>query len=257
MIQQAISGTRHRQPALGMRQSRPMVTTRRSVDPVHDSNLLGELRVVLGTLAHNRRFTIRDVRDYTQLERPLIARHAKPLIASLVATGYLQRLPDGQYFPTKKGWAWIEGHRHGDVGPRRGDAAGRGARVAPLRVYDMFRVFRAKYKSEGVPTSVVDDLISTYYDAMQAIKHHAPSARGRPEDVAELRAHFRRLIEKLEHHPILAHLAHIQNVIGEGKLQGQKWVSKPASPGFSLGNLYARAVQTMESDFDEAMRAER
>jgi len=135
---------------------------------------------------------------------------------------------------------------------RHGDA---GARVAPLRVYDMFRVFRAKYKSDGVPPSVVDDLISTYYDALQAINHHASQARGRPADVAELRGHFRRIMEKLEHHPILAYAPHIQDVIGEGKMQGQKWVSKPASPGFSLRNLYARALRTMEGDFDEAVGA--
>jgi len=105
--------------------------------------------------------------------------------------------------------------------------------------------------------SVMNDVIGTYYDAMQAIKHHAPDARRRPQDVAELRGYFSQLMEKLEHHPVVGYLGHIQEVIGEGKLQGEKWVSKPASPGFSLSNLYVRAIRAMESDFDEAVGAGR
>ena len=140
-------------------------------------------------------------------------------------------------------------HHVRNLGRRHGNAGGR---VAPLRVYDMLRVFRAKYKSDGVPSSVVDGVISTYYDAMQAIKQ-ASYARDRPADVAELREHFHQLIKKLDHDPIVAHLDHVQNVIGEGKMAGQTWVSKPPSPGFSLRNLYARALQSMQDDFYEAL----
>ena len=68
-----------------------------------------ELKSVIGTLAHNRQFTIQDLEQYTQFDRPHIASRAKSMIGKMVKMGYLERTSRGHYFPTKAGWAWIDG----------------------------------------------------------------------------------------------------------------------------------------------------
>lgn len=67
-----------------------------------------EVRAVIGTLAHNRSFTIADVREYTAYDRPEISRNAGKLVRMLRRNGLLHRAGRGRYYPTSKGWAWIE-----------------------------------------------------------------------------------------------------------------------------------------------------
>jgi thioredoxin reductase (NADPH) len=82
----------------------------RSVGVPHNRELPDDLKPVLGTLSHNRDFTIQDLREYTQHDRPHIASHAKSLVEKLVRMGYLKQTPSrGHYYPTTAGWAWIEG----------------------------------------------------------------------------------------------------------------------------------------------------
>ncbi len=78
------------------------------------------LRSAIGTLAHNRWFSARELSEHTRFDRPAIAARATYLVRRLVADWRLARTAKrGYYFPTAKGWAWIEGE-HGDaMTPRR------------------------------------------------------------------------------------------------------------------------------------------
>lgn len=67
-----------------------------------------DLRSAIGTLAHNRQFTIAELGQYTRFDQPHIACRARALVKVLVRRGYLQAVSRGRYFPTKAGWAWIE-----------------------------------------------------------------------------------------------------------------------------------------------------
>lgn len=60
-----------------------------------------KLRGALGTLAHNRRFTVAEVSRY-------IGCDARKDVAQLHRKGFVERVSPGRYFPTRRGWAWIE-----------------------------------------------------------------------------------------------------------------------------------------------------
>lgn len=73
------------------------------------------LKSVIGTLAHNRWFSVRELAEYTRWDHPMISARATYLVRQLVADGRLARTAKrGYYFPTAKGWDWIEGD-HGDA----------------------------------------------------------------------------------------------------------------------------------------------
>jgi len=63
-----------------------------------------QLRHALGTIAHNRRFSARDLSSYLQIS----SAEASNKIRQLVTVGFLERTGPGEYFPTRAGWAWIE-----------------------------------------------------------------------------------------------------------------------------------------------------
>ena len=73
------------------------------------SELPEELKSVIATLAHNRQFTPGDMADYQQTRSTLLKYNARALINKMVTMGYLEKTSRGHYFPTKAGWAWIEG----------------------------------------------------------------------------------------------------------------------------------------------------
>jgi hypothetical protein len=78
-----------------------------------------ELPAVIGTLAHNRQFTIRELIEYTHHDRPHIAQHARAIVARLVRDGLLERTDRGRYYPTPKGWEWIENEGYGSISEHR------------------------------------------------------------------------------------------------------------------------------------------
>lgn len=55
----------------------------------------------IGTLAHNRSFSIRDLTEYTGVD-------ASALVRRMTRAGQLSRVSRGQYFPTSAGWNLIE-----------------------------------------------------------------------------------------------------------------------------------------------------
>jgi hypothetical protein len=63
---------------------------------------LDAIRASIGTLAHNRSFTAKEVTEYT--------RHSGNAIVNLLLRrGYIQRTEHkGHYYPTTAGWTWIE-----------------------------------------------------------------------------------------------------------------------------------------------------
>ena len=82
---------------------------RRPMARADGGELPEDLKSAIGTLAHNRQFTIAELEQYTRFNRPHIASHAKLLVNKMVKMGYLKRESHGHYFPTTAGWAWIEG----------------------------------------------------------------------------------------------------------------------------------------------------
>jgi hypothetical protein len=81
----------------------------RSTRKSHRITLSTDMRWVLGTVAHNRDFSVRDVEEYARFDRPLVARQAKNLVRQMLADGHLTKTKRGHYYPTKEGWAVIEG----------------------------------------------------------------------------------------------------------------------------------------------------
>lgn len=78
---------------------------------------LEQLRPVIGTLAHNRSFTLVDLEDYCYWRTPRIP-VSSGTIAALVRSGLLEpagaervrgQHPRRLYRPTRDGWSWIEG----------------------------------------------------------------------------------------------------------------------------------------------------
>ena len=65
------------------------------------------LRPVIGTLAHNRTFTARDLIDYTNF-RPGMRGHGVGTLNALRLAGLLNRA-GREWWPTCAGWRWIEG----------------------------------------------------------------------------------------------------------------------------------------------------
>lgn len=68
----------------------------------------------IGTLAHNRSFTGRELYEYTE------GAASVSVVRGLVRRGILRAVEKGpptRYYPTPKGWAWVErgGLRHGDA----------------------------------------------------------------------------------------------------------------------------------------------
>ena len=71
-----------------------------------------QLAVAVGTLAHNRSFSPRDVQEYT-------GRNGQKTVKWLVEVGLLKRVAVGRYYPTSKGWAWIDSAADNPVRSRR------------------------------------------------------------------------------------------------------------------------------------------
>lgn len=71
-----------------------------------------EWRSVFGTLAHNRAFTVQEVREYAGysggmgLRRP--SGSAESIVRGMVRDGLLKSTSRGRYAPTAAGWEWIE-----------------------------------------------------------------------------------------------------------------------------------------------------
>jgi DNA-binding MarR family transcriptional regulator len=67
---------------------------------------MASLLQALGTLAHNRPFSARDVTEYVGI-------NGANAVRRLVRKGLVTRVPGG-YFPTPKGWEAIEQACYGD-----------------------------------------------------------------------------------------------------------------------------------------------
>src|SRR5208282_1266846 len=75
-----------------------------------------DLRSVLGSLAHNRGFSSKELGEYIRFRGPSMGISlsfegwsSASLIRHLVAEGLIQSTTKGHYYPTEKGWRWIEG----------------------------------------------------------------------------------------------------------------------------------------------------
>jgi hypothetical protein len=64
-----------------------------------------DLRHVIGTLAHNRHFSAREITEYTRFD---LRFNGPTAIKWLCAHGYITRVARGFYYPTSSGWSWIE-----------------------------------------------------------------------------------------------------------------------------------------------------
>jgi len=75
-------------------------------------------RSVFGTLAHNRGFSVKDVREYASFSHGMgierLPVSTQSLLRSMVREGLLQKTTPGHYYPTERGWKWIE---HGEAVP--------------------------------------------------------------------------------------------------------------------------------------------
>jgi hypothetical protein len=70
---------------------------------VSTKDKLEYLRPKIGTLAHNRSFTAREISEYTRF-------NGSTIILLLVRRGLIARTEHkGSYYPTPTGWDWIEG----------------------------------------------------------------------------------------------------------------------------------------------------
>jgi len=80
-------------------------------DVVHEGAPADDWRSVFGTLAHNREFTVKDLREYTQFSTRLsrLPVTVANLIRRMVRGGLLKQTSRGHYAPTPEGWRWIEG----------------------------------------------------------------------------------------------------------------------------------------------------
>ena len=65
---------------------------------------------VIGTLAHNRMFTMREIDQYTRFDLEPI--NGLKLVKQLIKLGWLSRIENSDgpntYFPTQEGWTEIE-----------------------------------------------------------------------------------------------------------------------------------------------------
>lgn len=64
-----------------------------------------ELKPVIGTLAHNRHFSAKEITEYTRFDRRIDGASA---VRWLIKQGYIAKTERGYYFPTVSGWKWIE-----------------------------------------------------------------------------------------------------------------------------------------------------
>ena len=62
-------------------------------------------RPVIGTLAHNRAFTAREITEYTMYDRRL---DGPAIVRKLLTLGMLEKVGAHTYAPTRGGWDWIE-----------------------------------------------------------------------------------------------------------------------------------------------------
>lgn len=69
------------------------------------------LRAVIGTLAHNRSFTSREISEYTRADPHRQAYDGHKVIGELLKAGLIAKASRGHYGPTSLGWTWIEGER--------------------------------------------------------------------------------------------------------------------------------------------------
>jgi len=83
---------------------------RRSVLPAACN--ASRLKVVIGTLAHNRAFTTSEVREYSARGGGgSIGCDAGAALRTLTRRGFIRRVEGRKLYPTAKGWRWIEGRR--------------------------------------------------------------------------------------------------------------------------------------------------
>ena len=85
------------------RRRRGIMTEQRS-DPRDAHN--EDMRVALGTVGHNRQFSVRDLTEY--LHGRIDSNSVKYQLQKLVRSGYVARSEEG-YYVTTLGWNWIEG----------------------------------------------------------------------------------------------------------------------------------------------------
>lgn len=65
-----------------------------------------EIRRAIGTLSHNRRFTANEISEYTRFDTcPL---NGAAVIRGLLRLRLINRAGPGEYYPTAKGWNWLE-----------------------------------------------------------------------------------------------------------------------------------------------------
>lgn len=75
-----------------------------------DTDLPEQWRAIFGTLAHNRSFTAREVAEYVHRDPDPARRKAATALPQLIKLGFVKATREPHhYFPTKKGWEWIEG----------------------------------------------------------------------------------------------------------------------------------------------------
>ncbi len=63
-----------------------------------------DLRVVIGTLSHNRPFRRREVSEYMGGSS-----NGPAIVRQLLRTALIERVERGLYYPTALGWVWVDG----------------------------------------------------------------------------------------------------------------------------------------------------
>lgn len=73
---------------------------------------VGRLKSAIATVAANRQFSASELREYTH---PFysggapVGCNTDQALKVLLKRGFMQRVSRGKFFPTRKGWRWIEG----------------------------------------------------------------------------------------------------------------------------------------------------
>jgi len=129
----------------------------------------------VGTVAHNKDFTIRDLSEY-------LGKDAGPMVRSMVARGMAEQTTRGRYFPTKTGWRDIENACEGSSRELRGAKSkriaiqvlpsGRGFTVEPLEqvgedAWDEstdYEYDRQHFKTWKVAVDYAKSLVADYKD---------------------------------------------------------------------------------------------
>jgi len=208
-------------------------------------------RHLIGTLAHNRSFTARELEEYARSHpgmRAAVRAGAGTTIKSLVDRGYLKRVGRTQFYPTARGWDWIESARVVSRDPERKtrNSSKRGAWIGSMGYFwspvrqRWFVVYSPKKHLETA------SLIKTYEtkaEAMRAAKGHPHHSRDAARDrkklsLSEAAREARSKLSTLDYYAMSSGDRSILSDL----LRHTRWKQGPSSKGSGRSTLYAFSI---------------